>query len=194
MTKNDLAMMEELARNLDRFAKDGVREKVMAGSEKITASTSKDKIAKWLKGAMDRLDSLVDEKTRNQVMENCGYSCADHNKKLIGRMTAKRKKFKSVDEFLEAEQRKPMRGTKLIREGDVLYYFYTPSTFSKSLRCYCGLLRGLPASEKVSSTYCHCSKGFVEKFWEGVLGRPVNVELVQSAVSGSQECKFAIRL
>jgi len=187
-------MIKEIARNLDRFAKDGVRKKVMAGSEKITASASKDKIAKWLKGAMERLDSLVDEKTRNQVMENCGYNCADHNKKVIGRMKARRKKFKSIDEFLEAEQRKPMRGTRLVREGDVLYYFYTPRTFSKSLRCYCGLLKGLPASEKISPTYCHCSKGFVEKFWEGVFGRPVKVELVQSAVSGAQECKFAIGL
>jgi len=62
------------------------------------------------------------------------------------------------------------------------------------MRCYCSLLRGLPADEKISRTYCHCAKGFVRKFWEEVLERPVTVDLVQSAVSGANECKFAIHL
>lgn len=187
-------MIRELGRNVKHFAGEETRKKVMEGSEKITASTGKDKIARWIKDAMERLDTLVDEKTRIQVMENCGYSCADHNKKLIERTKARRKKYRSVEDFLEAERRKPMRGTKLVREGDVLYYFYTPRSFAKSMRCYCGLLRGLPEKEMVSRTYCHCSKGFVKKFWEEVLGRPVEVELLQSAVSGAQDCKFAIHL
>ena len=87
-----------------------------------------------------------------------------------------------------------MRGTKRVREGNVLYQYYVPKTYAKSLRCYCGLLRGLPADETVSITYCNCSKGFVKKFWESVLERPVKVELMQSAVSRAEECKFAIYL
>ena len=193
MTKKDAAMVEEIGRNLDRFAGETLRKKVMEGSEKIATASDKD-VAEWVKSAMDRLDALVDEKTRIQVMENCGYNCATVNKSHIERGKARRKKYKSTDEFLEAEQRKPIRGTRLVREGDVLYQFYTPSLFTRPVRCYCGLLRGLPANENVSPTYCHCSKGFVKKFWESVLERPVEVELIQSAVSGSQECKFAIHL
>jgi hypothetical protein len=101
---------------------------------------------------------------------------------------------KNADEFLEAEQKKPMTGTRLVREGNVLYQFYTPRAFTRPMRCYCGLLRGLPDGATVSKTYCHCSKGFVKKFWESVLERPVKVELIQSAVSGADECKFAIHL
>jgi hypothetical protein len=116
------------------------------------------------------------------------------NRRVIERAKARRKKYMSIDEFLEAEQQSPMRGTKLLREGNVLYQSYTPSSYAKSLRCYCGLLRGLPADETISRTYCHCSKGFVNKFWEGVLEKPVKVDLIQSAVSGASECKFAIHL
>jgi len=65
-------------------------------------------------------------------------------------------KFKSLDEFLEAEIRKPIPGTKLERKDNVLYWFYTPRAFRKSLRCFCGLLRGLRENENVSATYCHC--------------------------------------
>jgi len=62
------------------------------------------------------------------------------------------------------------------------------------MRCYCGLLRGLPEDENVSRTYCYCSEGFVKEFWENVLERPVKVELLQSALSGASECQFAIHL
>jgi predicted hydrocarbon binding protein len=62
------------------------------------------------------------------------------------------------------------------------------------MRCYCGLLRALPEGETVSKTYCNCSKGFVEKYWEAVLQKPVKVDVLQSAVSGASECKFAIHI
>ena len=194
MAKMDVAMIREIGKNLDRFAGEAIRKKVMEGSEQITATSSKRKVAEWVKGAMDRLDALVDEKTRIQVMENCGYSCALVNKSHMEKAKVRRKKYKSIDEFLEAEQRNPMRGTRLIREGDVMYQFYTPHSYTRPMRCYCSLLRGLPPNERISPTYCHCSKGFVKKFWEGVLERSVKVELIQSVVSGAQECKFAIYL
>lgn len=176
------------------FAGEIVRRKVMEGSEKITAKTGKAEISEWVKGAVDRLDVLVDERVRAEIMENCGYKCSEVNRRVIEGAKNRRKRCKSEEEFLEAEQQRPLRGTRLVREGSVLYQFYTPRTYAKSLRCYCGLLRGLPADQTISRTYCHCSKGFVKRFWEGALGRPVEVELIYSAVSGADECKFAIHL
>jgi len=187
-------MLEALKKNIESLAGETISKKVMKGSEEINEKTDMRKIAEWVRGAMERLDILVDEKTRVQIMEKCGYNCADINRRVIERAKARRKKFKSIDEFLEAEQRKPMTGTRLVREGNTLYQFYTPRAFTRPMRCYCALLRGLSDDEKVSVTYCHCSKGFVKKFWENVLGRPVRVELMQSVVSGASECKFAIHI
>jgi hypothetical protein len=34
----------------------------------------------------------------------------------------------------------------------------------------------------------------MEKYWEGILGRPVKVELGDTAISGATECKFVIYL
>lgn len=187
-------MLEVLKKNIEFLAGETISKKVMGGSEEITEKTDGRKIAEWVAEAMERLNALVDEKTRVQIMENCGYNCADVNGKVIERAKARRKKFKSIDEFLEAEQRKPMTGTRLVRKGNTLYQFYTPRAFSRPMRCYCSLLRGLPDNEKVSTTYCNCSKGFVKKFWENVMERPVRVELMQSVVSGASECKFAIHI
>jgi hypothetical protein len=192
--KTNHGMLIALEKNIEFLAGKTMSKKVMEGSEEITERTDKRKIAEWVKGAMERLDDLVDKKTGIQIMENCGYNCADVNKRVIERAKARRKKLKSINEFLEAEQRKPMTGTRLVREGNTLYQFYAPRAFTRPIRCYCALLRGLPDDEKVSVTYCHCSKGFVKKFWENVLERPVRVELMQSAVSGASECKFAIHI
>ena len=55
-------------------------------------------------------------------------------------------------------------------------------------------MRGLPEDKTVSLTYCQCSRGLVEKTWELILGRPVQVEILESAISGATECKFVIHL
>jgi hypothetical protein len=187
-------MLIVLEKNIELLAGEKISKKVMEGSEETTEKTDKKKTAEWVKTAMERLDALVDEETRVQIMENCGYNCAEVNNRVIERAKNRRKRFKNADEFLEAEQRKPMVGTRLVREGKTLYQFYTPQAFTRPMRCYCALLRGLPDDQKVSGTYCHCSKAFVKKFWENVLERPVKVELKESVVSGGSECKFAIHI
>jgi predicted hydrocarbon binding protein len=186
-----LAAMEGCVENVAGRA---VAAKVMEGSEQITEKTDKRKTALWVKGAMERLDKLVDDETKKRIMQNCGYNCAKKNSKVIERAVARRKKFGSTDEFLVAEQQKPMKGTRLSREGNILYQYYIPQAFTRPMRCYCGLLRELPTEETVSITYCNCSRGFVEKYWENILGKPVRVDILQSAVSGAAECKFAIHL
>jgi len=186
-------MLEQLGGNIERFSGKDVREKVMEGSGKIH-SASPAGMARWVKGAMERLDSLVDKGTAARIMEECGRNCASVNKTVIERAKARRKKYATVEEFLAAEMKNPTRGTRLLRKGRVLYQYYTPQSFGKGMRCYCSLVRDLPPEEVISPTYCQCSKGFVAKFWEAVLGRPVKVEVLQSALAGAKECKFAIRL
>ncbi len=187
-------MLISIEKSVEALAGDVISKKVMVGSEEISEKTDKRRIAEWVKYAMERLDSLVKEETKFQIMENCGRNCADVNRRVTERAKARRKKFKSAEEFLEAEQKKPMAGTRLVIEGNMLYQFYAPRTFTRPMRCYCGLLRGLSDEETVSKTYCHCSKGFVKRFWESVLERHVKVDLIQSAVSGADECEFAIHL
>jgi len=185
-----LNQIEGLADGLDRLVGDeSVKKKVVEGIEQITATSSDSEIAEWYKGAMARLDALVDERTRNLIMQNCGYyGCASANRGYIEEAIARRKKYRSIDEFLEAE----IQGGGIAREGGTLYQTYTPR--KSGMRCYCSLVRSLPANETISPTYCQCAAGLVKKYWEDVLERPVRVELIHSSMSGAQECKFAIYL
>lgn len=181
--------IEDFAGYLDSMAEDkDVKGKVLKGIEKISANSSEGEVARWYQGAIERLDALVDERTGALVMEHCGFSCARGNKSHIDAGVETRRKYGSIDEYLEAES----KALSIVREGNVIIQTYKPrATFN--VRCYCSLVRGLPADETISLTYCNCSKGFVKKFWEAVLERPVQVELVQSVMSGAPDCKFRIQ-
>ncbi len=189
-----LGALVAMEKCLEDIAGKSLAEKVMKGSEGITENTDKMETALWTKNAMERLDALVDEKTKVQVMQNCGYNCAKKNSKVIERAVARRKKYASIDNFLAAEQKNPSKGTRLAREGNILYQTYTPQNFTRPMRCYCSLFRQLPTENTVSLTYCNCSKGFVEKYWEAILQKPTKVELLHSAISGAKDCTFAIHL
>jgi len=183
-------MLAELEKIIEQFSGEEVMKNVMKGSEDIFEKTDAKKKASWMKGAMERLDKLVDEGTRFRIMENCGYNCAKMNSRALEEAVARRKKFKTTDGFIEAEQKTPAKGTRLSREGNILYQYYTPQSYG--VKCYCEMVQA--AEGQVSPTYCHCSKGFVKKLWEAVLEKPVDVELIQSAISGASECKFAIHI
>ena len=193
MTKRDVGPVEELGGRIEEHAGKEFSVEVMEGSDGV-ASMKGEEVALWVKGAMERLDALVEEGTRVRIMTSCGRNCAEMNRRPIEMAVKRRAKHGSLDEFIESEIRKPMKGTRLEREGAVIYQYYTPSTFRPGLRCYCSLVSGLPASEVISSTYCGCGKGFVESYWEAVVGRPVSVEILESSISGASECKFKVRL
>ncbi len=192
-TKKHL-QIEEIGGRIEQFAGKNLRKKVMAGSDSVIGSPDIEKVGVWVKAAMDRLDVGVDSSKREQIMQTCGYNCFAINRRPMELARARRRRFATEEEFLAAEVQKPPKGVRLERKGNLLIQFYTPHTFGRGMNCYCYIMRKLPAGVKVSKTYCNCSRGYVEKYWEGILGRPVKVELGETAISGADECRFVICL
>jgi hypothetical protein len=192
MGQREIGIIETLGANVGRLAGAAARAKVMAGADRLTAKSGPAEIALWLRGAMDRLDRHVAKAKRVAIREACGVACAGKNAATLARAAAKRKRFKDLDSFLAAEARKPLTGTRLVREGQTLTWFFTPRTFKPPRRCFCGCMGGLPKDAPISETYCLCSRGFAKAYWERVLGAPVKVELRASCLRGDPECAFAI--
>ncbi len=61
----------KLSNSLQRIAGEEIRKRVLRGSEKLTSGSSQKEIIDWTKKAMERLDALVDEKNRKEVMSGC---------------------------------------------------------------------------------------------------------------------------
>jgi len=63
--------LTKFAKCLDEIVGKKILEKVMQGSEELSTSLNQQEIILWTKGAMDRLDALVDEKKRIKIMVGC---------------------------------------------------------------------------------------------------------------------------
>jgi hypothetical protein len=70
-------------------------------------------VARWVAGAIDRLDQAAPAETAGAIMEACGANCAAVNHGAIARAIARRQKYRSEEEFLATELKKPMAGTRL---------------------------------------------------------------------------------
>lgn len=194
MTETDSRIVKELGMSVGRYAGDGVRRAVMEGSEELESSSKGEKFAEWVREAMTKLDDLVDQSTRDRIMQNCGRNCSLEYGEVIQCARERFRQRRNLDDYLNSEMRMHRQRIRLKREGDILYQVYEPRSGAKGARCFCSLLRNLPQDQSISLTYCHCSKGFVRNYWEQVFGKPVKVEILESVISGGKECRFAIYL
>jgi len=195
MVSKAAGQIMELGGQIEKAAGKKVSDKVMEGSDKIVKSSDKEKIALWMKDAIDRLDACAAPGKCKQIMTACGYNCIAHNKGLANGVKNRRLKYKTENEFLKAEiKNRPVKGIRLELKGENLYHYYSPKTYGTPRRCFCSMMNALPEGTNISLTYCNCSRGFVEKYWEGALGRPVVVEVVETSLSGADDCKFIIHL
>ena len=73
MNENDFVRnwKAKLSHRLDEIAGEKIRKKVLQGSEKLPSDSSQKEIIGWIKGAMERLDTLVDEQKRTEIMTGC---------------------------------------------------------------------------------------------------------------------------
>ncbi|MDD5264820.1 MAG: DUF6144 family protein [Candidatus Bipolaricaulis sp.] len=90
-----------------------------------------------------------------------------------------------------------IRVTKIPFEGTIEEFFAEPDPAKRRALnyCHCPRVRDiLKTGKRLSTTYCHCSAGFYKKNFEEILQCPVDVEIVQTVLSGDEVCSFAIHL
>lgn len=146
----------------------------------------------WVRRFFEAMDRTLDKASRQRLMMANGKSCfaayagpqknqpaPDALEKFTAWITAEGKeKGYSID-------------------GKVISFEFTGSAetgqASPESLCLC------PAAEaqkpgQISRTYCLCSVGYVKEMHERRLGRPVEVELVDSVLRGGKRCKFRMTI
>jgi len=94
-----------------------------------------------------------------------------------------------------------------VRHGERIYLTkipYAPKQYLKEkdptlkryYACHCPLARSAirDRKTKISPMFCYCSGGFEKLGFDVILGEPVEVELLESALKGDMRCRFAIRI
>jgi hypothetical protein len=193
MSKTDMMAIRNMGACAELTAGKAATAVIMAGSQSLTALSGKAAITSWVRSAMERMEGTLPKAKRTGIMRSCGHACAARHSSVAEGARRRLQTAASLDEFLAAETRRFGGGVRYERRGELIIHTYEPGSYKRPMRCYCGLTKGLKPTEALPVTFCECSAGFVEATWEAILGKPVTVKLLESAVSGSSVCRFEVK-
>ncbi|MGD9142344.1 MAG: DUF6144 family protein [Dehalococcoidia bacterium] len=180
-----LAQQLEIA-GIDR----GIIDQIMEGGENILRKTSPEKKADWLRGAMIRMNRLLDSEIRKTVREGCAC-CLGGQRLKISRSIAKENE--TIEARIKAANDAKLvfgNSVSLKENGEVLVRFFPEGL--EQYRCVC-----LPkAKEPLPITYCYCCGGHVKHHLQIVLGQELDCTVLSSALSsgGKFPCTFSFRI
>jgi hypothetical protein len=198
-----------LRANLSRVMGDEAAQAVMRGSEAIALESPVEERFCFVKGAMAALDGSANEFQKYDAVSGCAHV---FSKLQIAKLAAVYESarietddpLRAVDAVLDFMAADPGWGERPRREGRVIYSskkprdpkgFAAAATDAERRRaaCFCPLVRnnldgGMPL------TFCYCGSGWYRQQWEGAVGRPVRIEIVESLLKDDMRCTFAIHL
>jgi hypothetical protein len=154
--------------------------KVLEGSDKYNSFIPRKK-AEWWKDAIIRMEKEIGTKRTKDILCECGKKCCGQ-----GHRKTVRKKFedsKSIEDFLEKISLKDV--TYELVERNIIVAVYR--------RCFCGNVKSAKTTFP-NLTYCECGTEFNRQYFSSAFGKPVEVELINSIISGSDSCKYFIHI
>jgi effector-binding domain-containing protein len=194
-----------LAEGVEKTLGAAARQQVMAGIEQIAPESPLEAYAEWIRGAMERLDSLTDDPEKKyQVLSGCAHVFSDER---IGHLRSIYERRREIDDVLQEMYKDPAWYEDPVRKGNVLYMRkvpYDPEGYEQGATpverrkayCHCAFVRPyldqVPA--RMSPTFCWCGSGWYRRLWEGILGQPIKIDHVETLLKGHDQCTLTITL
>ena len=199
-----------LARNLERVLAGEKRPAVMEGVETLDMESTPAERFEWVKGAMQRLDTLADEHQKFDIVSSCAHVYPPGQLAKLKRVYQEARDqtddaleaIDAVRAFMQADPGWNER--EQYREGRVIYHTKNPvdpqgyaeaqtDDEKRAAYCFCPIIRAR-LGEGMPVTYCYCGSGWYRQQWEAATGKPVTVDVVQSVLKGDLVCQFAVHL
>ncbi len=142
----------------------------------------------WVRRFFEAIDRTLDEPARKKLMMANGKSC-------FAAYAGPPKKQPAPDALEKFTAWIAAKGKEkgYSMEGKVILFEFASSAETGEAAppavCLCSMAEAQKAGT-ISPTYCLCSVGYVKEMHERALGRPVEVELVDSVLRGGKRCRF----
>jgi effector-binding domain-containing protein len=191
---------KRLTDNLNRVLTEETSRQILQGIEHLALESTRQDRVQWVEGALERLDALTAEQQRFDILSRCAHVFSPRR---IERLRAIYERNQDVDEVLAAMHEDPDWYEDPTRGGRIIYVTKVPrdaqgyeEAVDEAERrrhyCHCALVRNNPI--EIPPTFCCCGSGWYRQIWEGILGEPVQVEILSSLTRGDDTCQFAIQL
>ncbi len=165
-----------------------VIDQIMEDGEDILRKTSPEKKADWMRGAMIKMDELLDNETRKAVREGC--ACCLGGKRLKFSKDIAKNNEVLEDRIKAANEAHYVGNVTMMENGEIMVRFYPEGL--DYYRCVC-----LPqAKEPLPITYCYCCGGHVKHHLQIALGRKLDCTTRTSALSSGwkKPCTFSFKI
>lgn len=167
-----------------------IRAQILQGGEAILKATPPAGKADWLRGAMLRMDALLEQDTRRAVRGACACCLGGKRDKLSKAIAKEQATLEERVAAANATRFVFGHSVALQPDGRVLVSFFPQGL--EHYRCPC-----LPqAREPLPITYCYCCGGHVKHHLQNALGRRLSCEVRSSALSsgGKLPCTFVLTM
>jgi|WetSurMetagenome_2_1015567.scaffolds.fasta_scaffold181159_2 hypothetical protein len=146
----------------------------------------------WVVRFFNVLDANLDAAARKKIMMANGKACLLAWQKETNQKP--RTQPLSLADFAKRVKEKGASDYQI--EGNTIYFQYNAAAEtglpSAEHHCLCPMVETKPAG--LSPTFCLCSVGYVKEMHEQTFKKPVEVELLSSALRGDPRCRFKITI
>jgi len=141
----------------------------------------KEFVQNFLSDLMETIDSELDEKTKVKIMAGCGRGC-------FRRFSFKQDLAKQGEGSLEKLIDAYKKNFEIWKDGDLVHIRYG----EVSKICYCPAARYRPP--RPNDIHCNCTRATHQTIFETALGRPFQVDILETLRRGGKTCHFVVHL
>ncbi|MHA1198064.1 MAG: hypothetical protein ACTSQF_01720 [Candidatus Heimdallarchaeaceae archaeon] len=99
----DKYWLRVLSMCLDDFATEEIKEEILAGSENISSKSSREEVYMWSEEAMDKMDTLLDENQKYEIMTGCSCQYPRANLQEFKQLYAETKDLELVHSKMQEQ-------------------------------------------------------------------------------------------
>lgn len=163
--------------------------RIMEGGEEIHTKPGPEEKADWFRGAMIKMDKLLDIDTRKTIREGCACHMGGQKARACMKIVQENE---TLEERINAvSAKKYICGSVTLKEDGEIIACAEPGDRYYG-KCVC-----LPgAKEPISITYCYCCGGHIKHHLQNALGCKLDGTVIASPLSsgGKYPCTFSFRV
>lgn len=134
-------------------------------------------VRNWVADLVDTMEEELPRDVQLRLIAGCGRGCFRRHE--FKRSIAEQGKG-SVDELVTAYK----KNFEAWREGETVHVRYGET----SSRCYCPVVKD--QAPRADDLHCECTRSTHQSIFETALGRPIDVEVVETLRRGGRTCHF----
>lgn len=143
-------------------------------------------VQNWITDLMETIDTELDEPTKVKLLSGTGRGCFRRHQFKVD---IANKGKGSVDKLIEACK----ANFECWRDEDDANKVHIRFGKVNSNGCYCPAARYRPGKPK-TDIQCYCTRATHQAIWETALGKPVQIDILQTVRRGDPTCHFLVHL